>query len=119
MWTYSQKTGILTDDSSRTYQCYAGWGDGKNNSADEAIKDVGPLPRGTYSALAPASSARTGPYTIRLIPDPENDMHGRAGMCMHGDSVAHPGCASEGCIVAPLAARIAFYESHQKLQVTE
>lgn len=32
-------------------------------------------------------------------------MHGRAGFYMHGDKVAAPGNASEGCIIMPRAVR--------------
>ncbi len=36
-----------------------------------------------------------------LQPDPHNQMFGRSGFFMHGDSLAHPGQSSEGCIVMP------------------
>ena len=119
MWTYSQSTGVLSDGDGRTWQCYAGSGDGKNNPADEAIPDVGPLPRGVYLASGPQTRTKTGPVSIALIPAPGNEEFGRSAFYMHGDSVSHPGCASEGCIVAPLAARLAFVESHDDLTVTE
>jgi hypothetical protein len=36
---------------------------------------------------------------LPLTPDPSNEMHGRAGFLIHGDSTAHMGYASEGCLV--------------------
>lgn len=119
MWTYSQSTGALSDGNGRTWQCYAGAGAGKNNPADQAIPDVGPLPRGVYLASDLQNRTKTGPASIALIPAPGNEEFGRSAFYMHGDSVLHPGCASEGCIVAPLAARLLFAASHENLTVTE
>lgn len=36
---------------------------------------------------------------MRLTPYVENQMCGRDGFMIHGDSSAHPGEASDGCIV--------------------
>src|SRR3990167_10737034 len=99
MWLYNQKTGILSNGE-LWFQCYAGHGDGKNNPELDHMKDVGPLPRGRYtmSSLTVRMTAR-GPYVIHLMPHPENEMHGRAGFLIHGDSVKYPGTASLGCII--------------------
>ena len=42
---------------------------------------------------------RPSPFSLRLTPDPANDMCGRDGFLIHGDSIAHPGTASQGCII--------------------
>ncbi len=42
---------------------------------------------------------------IPLTPAPANRMFGRSGFFVHGDSNAHPGEASQGCIIMPLAIR--------------
>ena len=36
-----------------------------------------------------------------LIPSPTNEMFGRSEFLIHGDSLEHPGAASEGCIILP------------------
>jgi hypothetical protein len=41
-----------------------------------------------------------------LQPDSANEMHGRSGFFMHADSIAHPGQASEGCIVMDALTRM-------------
>ncbi|MGK3131451.1 tlde1 domain-containing protein [Pantoea sp. C8B4] len=48
---------------------------------------------------------------MRLQPAPSNVMYGRAGFLIHGDSVAHPGGASNGCIVMPLNIRHKIWSS--------
>jgi hypothetical protein len=53
-----------------------------------------------------------------LDPDPNNNMYGRDGFMIHGDSISNPGAASEGCIIMPHFARIAIANSTDKsLQV--
>lgn len=94
---------------------YSGGGSGKNNPALEAIPDLGPIPRGRYTIGDPFDSEAHGPFAIPLTPDPTNDMHGRSGFLMHGDSVQHPGTASEGCIIMPHYARQRVFESDDKI----
>lgn len=85
---------------------YSGKGIGKNNPAMDNVANVGPIPRGRYTIaeLIEHTDAH-GPYVLRLEPDPANDMHGRSGFLIHGDSEAHPGEASEGCIILPRPVR--------------
>lgn len=85
---------------------YAGKGPDRNNPADESVKGFGPLPCGKYKIQKPAVDTDThGPCVLWLIPDPANDMLGRSGFGIHGDSFTHWGQASEGCIVMPKFAR--------------
>jgi len=48
---------------------------------------------------------------MRLTPDPSNIMYGRAGFLIHGDSTAHFGRASDGCIVMPINVRHTIWAS--------
>jgi hypothetical protein len=70
---------------------------GKNNPHAQCERDIGPIPRGRYSIGAPF--AGPSPFSLRLTPDPANDMCGRDGLLIHGDSIADPGTASHGCII--------------------
>jgi hypothetical protein len=106
MWTYSQSTGILISaDRTVTGHGYAGKGLYKNNPTAQCIKGEGPLPRGFYT-IGPAYKHETkGPVCMNLTPDASNDMCDRSLFRIHGDSIADPGNASEGCIVQNKAIR--------------
>lgn len=105
MWTYEQLTGRLLHYGAEVAIGYAGAGDGKNNPDMQGVHNVGPLPVGRYTICAPCDTQTHGPYVLRLTPDAKNDMCGRAGFLIHGDSVQHPGTASQGCIIMPRAVR--------------
>jgi RHS repeat-associated protein len=107
--TYSQSTGHLKCVDNKTGGLiadgngYAGAGDGKNNPDLQNVPFVGPLPRGDYGIGPTRNSPNTGPISIVLTylggaePFPANrspDM-----FRIHGDSLNHPGDASQGCIV--------------------
>jgi hypothetical protein len=111
MWTYSQRDGKLVSKSGVAFQGYSGAGTGKNNPAFQSVHNVGPIPVGFYSILSPVDSADHGPYVLRLIPAQENQMFGRAGFLMHGDSKTAPGTASQGCIIMPRAVRQRVWDS--------
>ena len=103
-WQYRQSTGHILRNGSIIAIGYSGHGVGKNNPECEAIADVGPIPKGLYVVGAIRDSANTGPLTIEL-----NPLHhtacGRSDFRIHGDSKAHPGEASHGCIVLSNAVR--------------
>lgn len=119
MWNYKQSTGELTRDGVAVGTGYSGSGAGKNNPALENEEDVGPIPRGSYAiklqpecmSMLPLAGGgacancegvaahKHGPFVLRLTPDAANEMFGRAGFLIHGDSIKAPGTASEGCIV--------------------
>ena len=84
---------------------------GKNNPAMQQVRDVGPIPCGKYSIGAPEYTVDHGPYVLRLTPDPANEMYGRAGFLIHGDSIVAPGNASKGCVIMPRFARERVFES--------
>jgi hypothetical protein len=106
MWTYAQLSGQLFDNGGGlTGVGYSGSPTGKNNPAMQNVADVGPIPQGQYTIGAPHDTPQHGPYVLSLTPAAQNQMFGRDGFLMHGDSVAHPGTASEGCIIMQLAIR--------------
>jgi hypothetical protein len=117
MWTYFQRTGALLDQyQNRVCVGYAGKGEGKNNPEFQHVKNVGPLPAGVYLMTdIIKEGAKTGPMTIILKPHPENKMYRRSGFLIHGDSMAKPGEASEGCIIIPRVERLRLWESPDHL----
>jgi type VI secretion system (T6SS) effector TldE1-like protein len=105
MWTYIQKTGELLHDGQHTAVGYSGFDDpqtgqeGKNNPDLENIHEVGPIPVGKYSIGPPHDTLTHGPFVLPLTPDAANQMFGRTGFLIHGDSVVEPGTASRGCVI--------------------
>lgn len=105
-----------------TYQFdanYSGRPGFKNDSANECIKGKGPIPRGTYTIGDPFYHRKTKAWTMRLTPYIENQMCGRDGFMIHGDSSAHPGEASDGCIILKLPFRKIVAASSDKTLVVE
>ena len=121
MWTYEQSSGKMFNLSGEFFsQGYSGSPEGKNNTLMQAVHNVGPIPLGSYTIEAPVDSKVHGPYALGLMPDSMNEMFGRSGFLMHGDSLVAPGSASEGCIIQPRAARETIWESgDHHLQVVE
>jgi kumamolisin len=72
-------------------------GGGRNDASKQCVKDIGPLPRGRYTIGTPTTGP--SPYSLPLTPDPTNNMCGRSAFLIHGDSISHPGNASDGCII--------------------
>src|SRR5689334_15812598 len=97
-WTYIQRTGELVHDGMVHCTGYSGHGEGKNNPAMQAVRDVGPIPCGRWSIEGPPiDTAVHGPFVLHLEPEPGTDTFGRSGFLIHGDSREHPGEASHGC----------------------
>ena len=109
-WVYEIMSGNLYDPTGKfVYRGYSGGDQGRhpegvNNPDDEGLKNIGPLPEGLYTFGTPVEHTHLGPYAIPLTPDPSNDMKGRSGFFMHGDTVAYH-AASEGCIIMPKTVR--------------
>lgn len=103
MWTFQQSTGLMIDPNGNPMDTpppgYSGNITGKNNPDAQDQHDVGPLPRGRYTIGPAYQSPKCGPLTMNLEPDPANQMFGRNAFRIHGDSVAAPGTASDGCII--------------------
>ena len=102
-YVYEQATGSLYLDYGGALDLvavgYSGSeaGDGKNNPSAQCERDIGPLPRGMYLIGSPVTGP--SPFSLPLKPAPENEMCGRGGFYIHGDSIAAPGRASHGCII--------------------
>jgi len=99
-WVFVQRTGKLYGPSGTLAAIgYAGNGVDKDNPDAQFIMDHGPLPVGGYAIGAPVDGTRLGPCALPLTPDADNDMGGRSDFWIHDDSIAHPGDASDGCLV--------------------
>lgn len=115
-WTFAQKSGVLTHNGKFIKTGYAGFGEGKFNPSMQCVRNVGPLPRGKYIMKALILKHQTcGEYVIRLEPDPGNNMCGRSGFLIHGDSKTHPGSASQGCIILTIKYRKDMWNSGDKI----
>ena len=100
MWTYRQSSGELLKDGRFIAQGYSGHGAGKNNPACQSVRDVGPIPCGAWEIVSLTTGMTPhGPYVLHLEPCNGTQTFGRAGFLMHGDSLKHPGEASEGCVI--------------------
>jgi hypothetical protein len=120
LFTYKQSTGELTAANGVISKGYSGaQGIGFDNPSEQFVKDLGPIPQGFYTIEGPPfNTTEHGPYVMRLTPDARNDMEGRSGFLMHGDSVLKPGTASEGCIIMAHSVREAVWASgDRRLQV--
>jgi hypothetical protein len=114
-WTYAQKTGELQQDGMPVATGYSGAGDGKNNPAMEKVHNVGPIPQGHWTIIGPpVNTAEHGPYVLSLKPAVGTPTYGRDGFLLHGDSKESPGCASQGCIIMPRAAREQVWKSDDR-----
>lgn len=115
-WRYEQATGRLyRPDGTHAATGYAGGNCGKNpegaNNPDmQDVKSVGPLPKGVYTKGEVVLQSHLGPFAIPLVPHEDNQMFGRSGFFMHGDTTPS-GNASEGCIIQTRAVRKEFYAS--------
>ena len=98
MWTYIISTGELKHDGVLEGYGYSGSGEFKNDPNATNVPDEGPLPTGGYGIGEFYTDSEKGPLVSRLTPVTDNIMFDRSGFMIHGDSVAHPGCASHGCI---------------------
>jgi hypothetical protein len=112
MWVYAQRTGNLYEPIGVIVaQGYSGNGTHKNQPNSQCVQMHGPCPRGFYSIQPPNDTPAHGPYVMWLVPDRTNDMCGRSGFGIHGDSLEHPGYASDGCIILPRPIREGIWQS--------
>lgn len=118
MIVYHQSSGIIDWDESSAVG-YSGFGDCKNQPLCQDKPDEGPIPQGYYTlvSLIPETPFH-GPNVIVLSPDQANQMFGRSGFLIHGDSIVNPGQASQGCIIQALETRLSIWNSgDRRLQV--
>ena len=115
MWTFIQSTGQLLDSTGIEIAIgYSGLGIGKDNPDEEGIKGIGPIPCGFYQIGKAINHTKLGELAMPLTPNEDNEMFGRNGFYIHGDSLQHPGQASEGCIVMPGITRLKIDGSDDK-----
>ncbi len=108
-WIFRQSTGQIShiDVEGNTTHIgtgYSGHGEGLNNPSMQHMPNVGPIPQGTYT-IGPQQTNVTGsgtrmPASMRLTPDPNNQMYRRGGFIFHGDNATVNQSASKGCPVA-------------------
>lgn len=117
MWRWDQSAGELTQNGTFVSKGYSGKGRGKNNPALEGMVGMGPIPAGKWKIVRLYDSESVGPYALELHAvdaTPGNDTHdrtGRGAFRIHGDSVKHPGDASNGCIILPRNVREKIWKS--------
>jgi Protein of unknown function (DUF2778) len=111
VWRYEQSTGRLYHDATFIELGYSGKGAGKNNPSKEGVSNIGPIPRGTYRIGAPFTHRHAGGNVLRLTPINGTHTYGRDGFLIHGDSIAQPGAASNGCIIERSTVRTQIWNS--------
>ncbi|MCC8402470.1 DUF2778 domain-containing protein [Paraburkholderia sp. MMS20-SJTN17] len=111
VWRYQQSTGRLYHNENFVSRGYSGKGVGKNNPSKEGVANVGPIPRGTYRIGEPFLHKHAGGDTLRLTPIHGTHTYGRDGFLIHGDSIKHPGQASNGCIIESPTVRTQIWNS--------
>jgi hypothetical protein len=94
---YSISQHKFTGGSLNTTDCYSGTAEYRNSPYAINMADKGPLPIGTYRITEVSNTSRRGPFTFTLVPVSGNEMFGRSGFLIHGDTSS--GNASTGCIV--------------------
>lgn len=115
MISYDISSGTLAHDGVKIGSGYSGQPACKNDPTKCSAHNEGPIPPGLYRIGDPVDTETHGPYVLPLSPDDGNEMYGRSGFLIHGDSVAHPGTASHGCIIMPRKVREVIHESGDRL----
>ena len=109
-WIYSQSTGRLSHvdiygNIDYVAYGYAGYGIFANDSNLQSVPNVGPLPQGYYTIGSEQTNYIHGGRvallnSMRLTPDPSNEMFGRGGFLIHGSATNDTNReSSEGCPV--------------------
>ncbi len=119
-WEYHTDSGLLyyVDDGyqySHIATGYSGYQDGANNANMDSLQSYGPIPEGTYTIEQGVNSSTFGPVTMRLTPDPSNDMKGRGGFLIHGDNSRLNRSGSTGCIIFGRSTRDLINSSSDRL----
>lgn len=106
-WIFSQSTGQLSYQPPASLgggppqpigQGYSGNGPGLNNPAMQNVQNVGPLPQGSYT-IGPQQDNGNLTASMRLTPDPANQMLKRFGFLIHGPHANDQHDSSNGCPV--------------------
>lgn len=104
-WTYDRRAQTLTDPEGNRLatNAYSGNGAGRNNPVMENVRNVGPIPAGTWRIGRARHSPRTGPISMDLTPTRGTNTYGRTAFLIHGDNLTHT--ASDGCIILSRSVR--------------
>ena len=106
-WIFSQSTGQMSYQPPASIgggppqpigQGYSGNGPGLNNPAMQNVQNVGPLPQGTYT-IGPQQDNGNLTQSMRLTPDPANQMFNRDRFLIHGPHANDQQDSSNGCPV--------------------
>lgn len=114
-WEWDQSTGLLKHEGSIVAKGYSGANLAKNNPKMQDAVGLGPIPRGNWKISSLYNSPNTGPDTLVLVPLSGTDTCSRSDFRIHGDSIAHPGQASHGCIILPRNIRQEIWNSADHL----
>lgn len=115
MHIYSQSLGHWWDERGELLATgYSGHGEGKNNPKMQAVRNVGPIPRGLYVIGKPYDSNKVGPFALPLTAT-DHDAFGRSDFLIHGDSKTSPGAASQGCIILSRAIRMMIHDRNDRI----
>lgn len=114
-WRWEQSTGHLYQNDQYLASGYSGFPPHVNKPDDEAVKGLGPIPKGRYHIGAPYDSPNVGPFALPLEAYPETVTFGRGDFRIHGDSRITPGSASHGCIILPRQVREVIAASSDKV----
>jgi hypothetical protein len=115
MWVFEQSTGKIYHNGQIAGFGYSGAPEAKNDPSRQAEPNVGPIPRSYYAIGHPIDTKTHGPMVLPLDPLIPDELLGRSGFLIHGDSIVAPGTASEGCIIMPRAVREAIVKSNDHL----
>lgn len=104
-WTYEQSSGRLYRDGTLVQRSggYSGKGTYRNDPNSQNVANFDPIPREQWHIGG--YTAGKGPLTITLTPRPGTNTFGRSQFRTHGDNIAQPGAASEGCTIMSLSTR--------------
>lgn len=105
MFYFNNTTGELKHDGLHLGFGYSGRGPNKLNPAAENLRGIGPIPRGVWRIGPAHDDGALGSIVMNLDPVGNTNTFGRSLFRMHGDSIEHPGDASDGCIVLALTLR--------------
>ncbi len=115
MHIYSQSTGHWWDDRGELLSTgYSGFDHGKNEPKQQAIRNLGPIPRGLWVIGQPYDSNSVGKFALPLTPSGHNAF-GRTSFLIHGDSIKAPGTASHGCIILALGIRELIHTQNDRI----
>lgn len=117
MWIYGVKQHAMIRGDKRRTDLYSGHDPWRDNPLAVHVHDLGPIPPGAYNLGTVEESGAHGPLAIHLLPCSGTEMFGRSGFLVHGDSIAHPGDASHGCVIAPRELREQMAQGTDRLLV--